>query len=574
MAGEAQAQEEAAEMAEAMGSILSDKDKDVDTFLLHMAEKLCKEFEGDESGRVTSVAEEKMQLLLDLTDERLAGISLTLEHKFGPMLKRYITLCQERKASRALSRVKVPSRDLKTTAENYRQCFSSYVDSPYVTYAATCVKELGKLSLKDAFVLHFWCMLNCYRAKGDQMFAISVCGVSSVGKSSLFESPAFENGHSYVAEAGVGRFAVKKRSTLIYSDISLDALYKSKDASKFRTIARSEPTTCKVFADTCTLPPLWVLITSNQRIHSHVLPLDSKNFLAPTVLPSQLVVTEAKRKLLEESLSAVKNRVIECYCRKRPEIDPSCLPTHGSFGRVHFLLGAYSYVISVLQKYGPDAFYSPMMLKYVFTSLCDNMELYERVMDDAKLQRRRLVSLLQKLVPCDEERLSYMNALRKEKREEGGGEVEDGEESSVEKEEELEEGELTAEDFEVKTEPTVQEVETEQCKSVETTTRKRRRSKSLARTAKKNRFVDSDVTESESENDDRDFSVHPESSNDTSSSSECDTDCNESTSSDSSSSSNDTSSSTSSDKEEEVDREGFTCNFETQRFQQDAQEFI
>lgn len=561
-------------MAEAMGSILSDKDKDVDTFLLHMAEKLCKEFEGDESGRVTSVAEEKMQLLLDLTDERLAGISLTLEHKFGPMLKRYITLCQERKASRALSRVKVPSRDLKTTAENYRQCFSSYVDSPYVTYAATCVKELGKLSLKDAFVLHFWCMLNCYRAKGDQMFAISVCGVSSVGKSSLFESPAFENGHSYVAEAGVGRFAVKKRSTLIYSDISLDALYKSKDASKFRTIARSEPTTCKVFADTCTLPPLWVLITSNQRIHSHVLPLDSKNFLAPTVLPSQLVVTEAKRKLLEESLSAVKNRVIECYCRKRPEIDPSCLPTHGSFGRVHFLLGAYSYVISVLQKYGPDAFYSPMMLKYVFTSLCDNMELYERVMDDAKLQRRRLVSLLQKLVPCDEERLSYMNALRKEKREEGGGEVEDGEESSVEKEEELEEGELTAEDFEVKTEPTVQEVETEQCKSVETTTRKRRRSKSLARTAKKNRFVDSDVTESESENDDRDFSVHPESSNDTSSSSECDTDCNESTSSDSSSSSNDTSSSTSSDKEEEVDREGFTCNFETQRFQQDAQEFI
>ena len=576
MAG-GQAQEEAAEMAEAMGSILSDKDKDVDTFLLHMAEKLCKEFEGDDNGRVTTVAEEKMQMLLDLTDERLAGISLTLEHKFGSMLKRYITLCQERKASRALSRVKVPPRDLKTTAENYRQCFSSYIDSPYVTYAATCERELGKLSLKDAFVLHFWCMLNCYRAKGDQMFAVSVCGVSSVGKSSLFESPAFENGHSYVAEAGVGRFAVKKRSTLIYSDISLDALYKSKDAAKFRTIARSEPTTCKVFADTCTLPPLWVLITSNQRIHSHVLPPDSKNFLAPTVLPSQLVVTEAKRKLLEESLAAVKNRVIECYCRKRPEIDPSCLPTHGSFGRVHFLLGAYSYVISLLQKYGPDAFYSPMMLKYVFTSLCDNMELYERVMDDSKLQRRRLVSLLRKLVPCDEERLSYMNALRKEKREEGVVE-DDGVESSAEKEEgeELEEGELTAEDVEVKTEPTGEEGETEQCKSAaETNTRKRQRRKSLGRPAKKNRFVDSDITDSESEDDNGDFSVHPESlSGTSSSSSECDTDCNDSTSSDSSSSNDDTRSSNSSGEDEEEDREGFTCNFETQRFQQDAQEFI
>ena len=572
-ATKAEAQEEAAEMAEAMGSILSDKDKDVDTFLLHMAEKLCKEFEGDESGRVTSVAEEKMQLLLDLTDERLAGISLTLEHKFGPMLKRYITLCQERKASRALSRVKVPSRDLKTTAENYRQCFSSYVDSPYVTYAATCVKELGKLSLKDAFVLHFWCMLNCYRAKGDQMFAVSVSGVSSVGKSSLFESPAFENGHSYVAEAGVGRFAVKKRSTLIYSDISLDALYKSKDASKFRTIARSEPTTCKVFADTCTLPPLWVLITSNQRIHSHVLPLDSKNFLAPTVLPSQLVVTEAKRKLLEESLSAVKNRVIECYCRKRPEIDPTCLPTHGSFGRVHFLLGAYSYVISVLQKYGPDDFYSPMMLKYVFTSLCDNMELYQRVMDDSKLQRRRLVLLLEKLVPCDEERLCYLNALGEVKREDGA--VEDGEESGAEREEELEEGELAAEDFDVKTEPTGERGETEQCNSAETSTRKRQRrsNKNLVRPAKKNRYIDSDVTESETEDGDCDFSVRPESLSDTTtSSSECDTDCNNSSSS--SSSSDNTSSSNTSVDDDEEDREGFTCNFETQRFQQDAQEFL
>ena len=559
-------------MAEAMGSILTEKDKDVDNFLLHMAEKLCKEFEGDDSGRVTSVAEEKMQMLHDLTDERLSGISLTLEHKFGAILKRYITLVQERKASRALSRVRVPAQDLKTTSENYRQCFSSYVDSPYVTYAATCEKELGKLSAKDAFVLHLWCMLNCYRAKGDQMFAVSVSGVSSVGKSSLFESPAFENGHSYVAEAGVGRFAVKKRSTLIYSDIGLDALYKSKDASKFRTIARSEPTTCKVFADTCTLPPLWVLITSNQRIHSHTLPPNPKNFLADNVLPSHLVVTTAREKLLKDSLDAVKNRVIECYCRKRPEIDPSCLPTQGSFGRVHFLLGSYSYVLSVLQKYGPEAFYSPVMLKYVFTSLCDNMELYQRVMDDAKLQRRRLVSLLRRLVPCDAERLEYMNSLRNGRQE--AGEMENEEE---EEEEEWKEGEQAAAGCELKTEPAGEDREMEEGEIDErTSTRKRRRRKSVENPAKKNRFVESDLSESEAE-DDLDFSVGPEScSNSSSSSSESDSESNETTATESSSSDS-ASGSHSSDgeeKEEEEGDRGFTCNFGTQRFQQDAQEFI
>jgi hypothetical protein len=166
-----------------------------------------------------------------------------------------------------------------------------------------------------------------------------------------------------------------------------------------------------------------------------------------------------------------------------------------------------------------------------------------------------------------------LNALGEVKREDGT--VEDGEESGTEREEELEDGELEAEDFDVKTEPTGEGGETEQCNSAETSTRKRQRrsNKNLVRPAKKNRYVDSEVTESETEDGDCDFSVRPESLSDTtSSSSECDTDCNNSSSS--SSSSDNTSSSNTSVDDDEEDREGFTCNFETQRFQQDAQEFL
>ncbi len=75
-------QHETSEMTEAMGSILLEKDRDVDNFLLNMAEKLCKEFEEVGIGQATTVEEEKMQMLHDLTDENLSGISLTLEHKF------------------------------------------------------------------------------------------------------------------------------------------------------------------------------------------------------------------------------------------------------------------------------------------------------------------------------------------------------------------------------------------------------------------------------------------------------------------------------------------------------------
>ncbi len=413
------------EMEGSLGEVLSKKDKLVDSFLLRMAEKLCRDFEDAEGGPVTFVAEEKTQQLLDLTDEKMSDLSITLGHKFGAILKKYIVLCQERKASCALSRISVPSLNLKTMAENYRHCFTRFVDSPFVSYMATSVKELGQLTTKDAFVLHLWSMLNCYRSKGDQMMAICISGLTSVGKSSLFESPAYENGHSYVAEAGVGRFAVKKRSTLIYSDISVDVLYKSKDAPKFRTIARAEPTTVKIFGDTCTLPPLWILITSNQRVHTHVLPTDRKGALSDNVYRSHLVVPPNKKHLFKDTLGAVKNRVIECYCTQRPEIDSEHLPTHGSFTRTHFLLGAFSYVLGVLEKYQTSSFYSPAILNYALTALVDNIELYERVMDDGTRQRGRLVNLIRALVPLGEQRNTYLARFlvtdsEEEEEEEGG----------------------------------------------------------------------------------------------------------------------------------------------------------
>lgn len=443
-------EEDDVEMADALDNVLTEKERDADTFMLKLVEKLFSEFEKDDDN---FVAEEKMQVLLDLAEERLSGMSISLEHKFGAILKKYITLCQERKASRALSRIKMPPQDLKMTAENYRHCFSAYIDSPYVTFAATSKAELGNISTKHAFVLHLWCMINCYRVKGDKMMAISISGKSSVGKSSIFESPAFENGHSYVAEAGVGRFEVKKRSTLIYSDICLDILHKSKDAGKFRTIARSEPTTCKVFAKTVTLPPLWVLITANQRIHDHLLPPDPSKFMARKKLMSHIEVSEKKKEIVEESIAALKNRVIECYCRNRPVIDSKCLPNHGSFTRIHFLLGAYSYVLGILENYKAEQFYTPMILKYLFTSLSDNFELYERVMDDGGLQRIRLVALLHRMVSNDEERLDYLKRF-------GGQNDAVVIVTKQEQEEEEEEGENGME-YEFKVEECVKEDESE-----------------------------------------------------------------------------------------------------------------
>ncbi len=210
-------------------------------------------------------------------------------------------------------------------------------------------------------------------------------------------------------------------------------------------------------------------------------------------------------------------------------------------GRIHFVLGAYSYIISVLQKYSLDSFYSHMILKYVFTSLCDNMELYRKVMDDAPLQRRRLVYLLRRLVPCKEELLGYMNALRRGRQDATG---------SSEDEEPVKINALTEQ---VKDE----ELDWETNEA----TAKRGFDDSLEDVKpprKRNRFVDSDITDTESNNDRRKYSSCRDSD------SESDTDSDGKSSCSNDAYDNSTTGST----------DGYTCNFETQRFEQDAQELI
>ncbi|EFX62469.1 hypothetical protein DAPPUDRAFT_120194 [Daphnia pulex] len=123
------------------------------------------------------------------------------------------------------------------------------------------------------------------------------------------------------------------------------------------------------------------------------------------------------------------------------------------------------------------------------------MELYRRVMDDAPLQRRRLVCLLRRLVPCKEEMLGYMNAVRGGRQEAAG---------SSEEEEPIEENVQTEQVKEEELDPETNEA-----------TAKRGWDESLVDTeppSKRNRFVDSDITDTDSDDDSSESSSSSDSS--------------------------------------------------------------
>ena len=381
----------------------------------------------EEEEEVAAASEEKKQELLDLADNRLSELSILLNHKFGNILKQHIVQKEEANASKLFSHIQLPVRDVKKMSDMYKECYSAWVDSPYVTYAAHNKTLLGGLSEKDCLLLHLFAFLTCYRAKGDNLYAVSITGASTTGKTLLFENPILANGHQHVAEAGVGRWVVGKRSVLCYHDIPLDRLVKGSDGEKFKTICRTERSTCKIFGSTSVLPPLFVFITSNQNVQTHrqtttaATPAATaaaalfKNFMSKETVVSKLdhLFTAKKQDLLKESVNAVKSRVIEAYVSRQPKIDPKNIPTNGNFTRLHAILGMFERIVGILEKYDSESFYSLAMWNYAIAGMVNNIAVYQKVIKgpEAAAMHFRLTTVVNKYVKDEASLIKFNEKL-------------------------------------------------------------------------------------------------------------------------------------------------------------------
>ena len=433
-------------ITEAVKMLLTKRENNIEDFIKNFVKESDNQSDADE---ILDEADE--QAFLSEADNKLAEASLLLSHKYGTVLKAHLARKQQLGFTKSYSRLPKSNFSKVNLCFVYSNCFTQWINSTEISFSTLNKSALGALSAKDCFIAHLFSMATCRRVKGDDCYALSVVGKSSVGKTRIIEHCLQQASFTYASEPGVGRFNVKHRPILLYRDIDITKLVKGADSSKFRTICRSEMTSVKVHSSTVTLPPLWVLISANQRINSHFFPkrlpetaaavaspakktrndCSSAQFNAfnwkseidgnttitkvvsfPSNYPTQLIPAGKRDERQDESIKAVQNRVLELFVREKPDLTTAPLPTGVIFQRPHMVVGIFDTVIDILERHNPADFFSPVLISYLLTGLADNLALYKSSWPNpTDANKNRIASLILRYADNVEQQNAYFSKL-------------------------------------------------------------------------------------------------------------------------------------------------------------------
>lgn len=359
-----------------MSKLVTHKDLVTENFLREVIDSLPQ--------RNDLSATELSRLWKDEARKRITQFSVTLSHKLSPLVQ--IMLDQKLSAALENTFVEVDTNQpsLNEMVKRYRKCFDVWIDdASSVSFRATNTRLLGKLDIKDVYILTFFTFCTCRRTRNDNILQLGLVGCSTSGKSTLFEACLMEGSHVTTNEQGVGRFQVGNKPVLMFHDIEIRTLAMSKDTEKIKTIARTEPTVTKIHSSTYTLQPLFLFYSSNERLMTHKF-TESLPSQAFQWRHYQSQVNDSsignKKRATDENLAAIQNRFIEAFVRKPPKLDVNDLPTSGGFQRIHGILGMFPRIIALMKKYQPQDFFSPVLRQYVMHGLCSNFATYASVM--------------------------------------------------------------------------------------------------------------------------------------------------------------------------------------------------
>lgn len=393
--------------------VLSPRDQLISQMLQFMADSILEESGGESveslgSGCGDHSADQALDNILRKTEKFLGGMPIVFQTKYGATLKNYIVQRKTLAAQQKYVIVPKSTPDMYIMSEKYRRAFNAWVDASdcisFVTTHPSYLRLEPRMSFKDLFILHLFAFATCERQYNDGLLSLAITGKSTVGKSTLFENPLLAISYSYLSDTGCGRFDVSGRSAIIASDISLEILVYSKDSDRLRQLCRAEVAKAKVHSSERTIPAMFMIVTSNQYMHTHsfdqqqsemygAMPLAKAVAVASTSawMTNQFVQKSAYSKLCQkkmtypstltpkvgtrraekiESVVAIQNRFLEAFCRKKPPIAPEDLPEAGTvFTRYHLVFGLFERVFDIVSSHKLEDFGSIVLYKYVVYAL-------------------------------------------------------------------------------------------------------------------------------------------------------------------------------------------------------------
>jgi len=311
---------------------------------------------------------------LQQAQQKLADKSLILAHKYSPLLKQYVANKEQKILNDKFAVIKTKKSSMAEMAEKYRNCFLTWVNATEDVHIKVRDKEqLGAVNVIHAFTLIFYSTITNRRQTGDNVLQLVVSGLTSCGKSMLFENPLLEVAHMVTTEKGVSRFNFDSKSTMLLHDISLSNLVKSSDCDRLKAICRGEPVPTKTHGNVQTVPAVFAMVTSNQQLFTHTFStLERSKKTLQKVYTSDI---KPSKSVHPADIAAVQNRFLEAYVRSRPQIDEKYLPKSENFERKHAIVGLFEVVIEILSLYTKDDFKSHYYYLYPIGGLCKHLHL-------------------------------------------------------------------------------------------------------------------------------------------------------------------------------------------------------
>jgi len=138
-----------------------------------------------------------------------------------------------------------------------------------------------------------------------------------------------------------------------------------------KAIARAEPVATKTHGNVQTVPAVFLFITSNRKLLTHVFDKPEKSGkMYNRVYKSDLKIS---RNIHPADIEAVQNRFIEAFVRSRPTLPEGCLPTNENFSRTHVIVGLYTIILDILFRWNVKDFKGQYMYLYPIGGLCKNL---------------------------------------------------------------------------------------------------------------------------------------------------------------------------------------------------------
>lgn len=354
--------------------LLSNKEKLAEQFMLELLDTFQKKH-GEELGFSADLS---FQEKIVKAEKKMNECSMILAHKYQPIIREVIAQQAQQHMDDKYGIIKAKPSKEEDWSKQYRKCFLSFLfDEDCVSLKAENKDLLKNLNIRHYFTLVFWAMNTCKRQAGDNLLQLVVCGKTSCGKSAIFENPLQEISHNLTGDDGCGRFLTQSKSTLLLHDCNLECLVKGKDVDKLKSITRTEPISTKVHSKTNSVPPMFVMCTSNKHMYLHRFKTPKKEgYCSRTIYKSDL---QATKHVHEADIEAVRNRYVECFVRDRPVLPPGALPSSGNFKRTHAIKGLFTYIIDILNTYVPDDFSSEYLFLYALIGLCKNLWMMEEL---------------------------------------------------------------------------------------------------------------------------------------------------------------------------------------------------